>query len=270
MLCRQSLSSLYRVMIVRHPESPFSLLRSLSAVACLATCTLLPSASALSSDVASARTAHLVQFDRPMPDRRGPERGGPDQRGQNPLELTPRAGAPRGGRKPEAETPPPARVDRSRNIEFLWALKAAPDADSAKLVETRIMALWQASGSDTADLLMTRVRQAVDAKDTDLGLQLLDAVVELQPGYAEGWNRRATLYFLKKDFGAAIDDLRQALAREPRHFGAMVGLGMILQELEEDRMALAVLRRAIELHPHLPRVPDMIRTLAEKVEGRAI
>jgi tetratricopeptide (TPR) repeat protein len=165
----------------------------------------------------------------------------------------------------------PNNVDRSKDIEFLFgALKAAPDAAAARVVESRIQALWMVSGSDTTDLLMTRAKKALDLKDVDLSIQLLDAVIETKPDYVEGWNRRATLYFMKKDFGASLADLRQVLAREPRHFGALVGLGMILQEIDEDKMALTVLRRALELHPHLPRIGDMIKTLTEKVEGRPI
>src|SRR4249919_100493 len=77
--------------------------------------------------------------------------------------------------------PRAARGDRTKNLDFLFeALKAAPDADSAKLVENRIWALWFVSGSDTADLLMTRVKTASDEKDTKLALQLLDAVIGLK------------------------------------------------------------------------------------------
>src|SRR3954447_8494507 len=111
--------------------------------------------------------------------------------------------------------PKAARGDRTKNLDFLFeALKAAPDADSAKLVENRIMALWLASGSDTADLLMSRVKTAVDEKDLDLAIQLLDSVVEIKPDYAEGWNRRATVYFMKKEYAQALSDIRQVLARE--------------------------------------------------------
>src|SRR5437764_14652833 len=82
------------------------------------------------------------------------------------------------------------RGDRFKNLDFLFeALKAAPDADSAKLVEGRIWALWIASGSDTADLLMTRVKTATDEKDTALALQLLDALIDLKPDYIEARNR---------------------------------------------------------------------------------
>src|SRR5258708_26265080 len=114
------------------------------------------------------------------------------------------------------------RGDRIKNLDFLFeALKAAPDADSDRLVEGRIWALRLASGSDTTDLLMTRVKTAQDGKDPKLAIQLLDAVVEMRPDYIEGWNRRATLRFANKDYGKSVADIRQVLAREPRHFGAL-------------------------------------------------
>jgi|SRR5688500_4344756 tetratricopeptide (TPR) repeat protein len=163
------------------------------------------------------------------------------------------------------------RGDRIKNLDFLFeALKAAPDADSAKLVEGRIWALWLASGSDTTDLLMSRVKTAQDGKDAKLAIQLLDAVVELRPDYIEGWNRRATLHFANKDYGRSVADLRQVLAREPRHFGALTGLGVIMQELGEEKLALQAFRRALAVNPHLQKVPDFVKTLTEKVEGRDI
>ena len=169
------------------------------------------------------------------------------------------------------KTPRPPRGDRTKNLDFLFeALKAAPDADSAKLVEGRIWALWIASGSDTADLLMSRVKQATDAKDTKLAIRLLDAVIELRPDYVEAWNRRATIHFSNKDYGRSLADIRQVLAREPRHFGALTGLGVIMQEFNEDKFALEAFRKALAVNPHLSKVPDFVKTLTEKVEGRDI
>src|SRR3954451_24002072 len=96
--------------------------------------------------------------------------------------------------------PKAARGDRTKTLDFLFeALKVAPDADSAKLVEGRIWALWRASGSDTADLAMTRAKTAADEKDANLAARLLDSVIELKPDYIEAWNRRATLHFANKD-----------------------------------------------------------------------
>jgi len=163
------------------------------------------------------------------------------------------------------------RGDRTKNLEFLFeALKAAPDADSAKLVEGRIWALWLASGSDTTDLLMSRVKSAMDNKDNALAIKLLDAVTRLKPDYVEGWNRRATLRFAEKDYGGSLADIREVLGREPRHFGALSGLGVIMQELGEDRLALEAFRRALAVNPNLQKIPDFVKTLSEKVEGRDI
>ena len=162
-------------------------------------------------------------------------------------------------------------VPRGQDIEFLFgALKAAPGPEAAKAVEGRIWALWMVSPSDTATLLMSRVRRAVEGKNLDLAVKLLDSIVVLRPDYIEAWNRRATLHFMRKDFSRSIEDIRQTLAREPRHFGALAGLGMIMQELGEDKRALEIYRKAIEVNPHLPRIPDLIKSLTEKVEGRDI
>jgi tetratricopeptide (TPR) repeat protein len=173
--------------------------------------------------------------------------------------------------QPPKDLPRAQGGDRTRNLDFLFgALKAAPDAESAKQVENRIWALWLASGSDTANLLMSRVKTAVEAKDLDLAIELLNAVVKIKPDYVEAWNRRATIHYMRKEFGESLQDIRQVLQREPRHFGAMSGLGMILQEFGDEKRALDVFRRALEIHPHMPKIPDLVKGLTEKVEGRDI
>ena len=153
---------------------------------------------------------------------------------------------------------------------MLGALKAAPDEASAKHVEGRIWALWSQTASDTTALLMTRAKTALDAKQVDLSLQLLSAVVKLRPDYVEGWNRRATLYYLQNDYTRSLQDIEQVLIREPRHFGALAGLGMIMQELGDDKRALDAFRKALAVNPHLEKVPELVKTLTEKVEGRDI
>jgi tetratricopeptide (TPR) repeat protein len=167
--------------------------------------------------------------------------------------------------------PRPSRVDRLNDIEFLFgALKAAPDATSAKAIEDRIWAAWIVSPSDTANLLMTRVKTAIETKDLDLAVKLLDAIIAIKPDYVEAWNRRATIHYMRKEFERSLSDIRQILAREPRHFGALAGLGLIMQDLGDDKRALEIYRRALDVHPHLPRIPELIKTLTEKVEGRDI
>jgi tetratricopeptide (TPR) repeat protein len=171
------------------------------------------------------------------------------------------------GAKPSQAT----RVDRSRNLDFLFgALKAAPDDATAKAIEERIWAGWAASRSDTTNLLMTRVKTAVEAKDLDLAVKLLDSIVKIKPDYVEGWNRRATIFYMRKDYGRALNDIREVLKREPRHFGALAGFGLILQDIGDDRQALEVYRRALAVYPRMERIPDLVKTLQEKVEGRDI
>ena len=166
---------------------------------------------------------------------------------------------------------PKVGADRTRGLDFLFgALKVAPDETSAKHVEARIWAQWLQTPSDTAALLMMRSKAAMDAQQMDVALKLLDALVRLRPDWVEAWNRRATLYYLKNDYGHSLQDIQQVLVREPRHFGALAGLGMIMQDLGDDKRALDAFRRALAINPHLEKVPDLVKTLSEKVEGRDI
>ena len=161
--------------------------------------------------------------------------------------------------------------DKTRNLDFLFgALKAAPDEASAKHVEARIWAIWSATPSDTAALLMARARLAMEAQKLDVALKLLDTVVKLRPDYIEGWNRRATVYYLKNDYAHSLEDIQQVLVREPRHFGALAGLGMIMQEYGDEKHALEAFRQALAVNPRLEKIPDLVKTLTEKVEGRDI
>ncbi len=166
---------------------------------------------------------------------------------------------------------PKVGADKTRGLDFLFgALKAAPDEVSAKHVEARIWAIWLQTPSDTTALLMTRAKTAMDAQQTDVALKLLDAVIKLRPDYVEGWNRRATLYYLKNDYARSLRDIEQVLVREPRHFGALAGLGMIMQDLGDDKRALDAFRKALAINPHLEKVPELVKSLTEKVEGRDI
>jgi tetratricopeptide (TPR) repeat protein len=166
---------------------------------------------------------------------------------------------------------PKVGADRTKGLDFLFgALKAAPDEASAKHVEARIWALWMQTPSDTAALLMVRAKAAMDAQKMDVALKLLDAVVKLRPDYVEAWNRRATVYYLQNDYTHSLEDIEQVLVREPRHFGALAGLGMIMQDIGDDKRALDAFRKALAVNPYLDKVPELVKTLTEKVEGRDI
>jgi tetratricopeptide (TPR) repeat protein len=183
----------------------------------------------------------------------------------------PRSTAPK-QKPPEAPTKlPKVGGDKTKNLDFLFgALKVAPDEASARHVEARIWAAWVQTPSDTVALLMSRSKAALDAHQNEVALKLLDAVIKLRPDYVEAWNRRATLYYLQNDYARSLADIQQVLAREPRHFGALAGLGMIMQDLGEEKRALEAFRKALDVDPYLEKVPELVKTLSEKVEGRDI
>src|SRR5215813_9799670 len=160
---------------------------------------------------------------------------------------------------------PPSTLPRAQAVA-----RIAADDESAKYIENRIWAIWLASSSDTANLLMGRAKTAADKKEFDLAIRLLNAIIDIRPDFTEAWNRRATVYYTKKDFGRALADIHEVLAREPRHFGALSGLGIILQEMGDEKHALDAFRRALAIHPHLERVPELVKKLSEKIDGRDI
>ena len=171
---------------------------------------------------------------------------------------------------------PPAKLPKSpsgraRRLDFLFgALKAAPDAASAKEVEARIWEIWLETPSDTAALLMARAKVAMVAQQTDVALKLLDTVIKLRPDYTEAWDQRATLYYLKDDYTDALANLEQVLIREPRQFAALAGVGMIMKDLGQNKRALDAFRMALAINPHLEKVPELVKQLSEKIEGRNI
>ena len=179
----------------------------------------------------------------------------------------PAAGQPGSSAKaPEAKpTPPP----RPNTIEDLFErLAAAKDESEGKGIATLIERRWSRSGSDTADLLMSRAAEAAGQKDYALAIELLDRVLVLEPKWAEAWHRRANVFYLLDDPISAIADLRQALALEPRHFGAWTGLGHIFMASEDKRAALHAYERALNLHPQQPRIQKMVERLKPEVEGQ--
>lgn len=163
----------------------------------------------------------------------------------------------------EAEAPSDPR------LEVLFEqLHAAPDAATAKIVEDKIWATWAESGSPTIDILMERAQIASAAGDADLAREFLDQATRLRPDYAEAWNRRAILAFDAQDYPAAMRDIQEALKREPRHFGALAGLGMIYESLGQERAALAAYRDALAVNPHLEQAKQGSARLGPKLDGR--
>ena len=100
------------------------------------------------------------------------------------------------------------------------------------------------------DLLLERGRAAMAAGDPEMAVQHLTALVDHAPDFAEGWNARATAYYQTGDFGPAISDIGRVLTLNPRHFGALAGLGAIFEELDQPEKAIEVYRAALAISPH--------------------
>lgn len=170
--------------------------------------------------------------------------------------------------KPNAKNP---EVTRKEVLEDLFGrLSGAGDEESAKLIAEAIEKIWMRSGSDTVDLLMQRSAQLVQNDKLDTALDILDSVVAIAPDYAEGWNQRATVFFVMRNFRRSLDDLRHVLALEPRHFKAISGLGLIMQEFGDKEAALKAFRKALKLYPQLTDAQQLEHELAREVEGQGI
>lgn len=179
---------------------------------------------------------------------------------------------PQGSDRPAALDKVPQTADeKAKVLSDLYAhLATAEDEQAAKPIAEAIERLWLHSGSDTINLLMQRSAAALNAKNTDLALKLLDSVVALAPDYAEGFNRRAYVLFTQNNLESAVGDLRRALALEPNHFKALDGLFQIWREHGNKRGALRVLKQLLEVHPHWPGARQAVEELTREVEGQGI
>ena len=163
-----------------------------------------------------------------------------------------------------------ARQDDFRLEEMFERLQSTTDALEARQLQANIWQLWMRSGSYTLDLLMSRGNQAMAAGEYDAALEVFTSIVELDPEFAEGWNKRATLYYLMGDFTASVTDIHRTLELEPRHFGALSGLGMIYRALDDDTGALKAFRKVLEVNPHAPGAREAVIRLRKKLKGKGV
>lgn len=137
-----------------------------------------------------------------------------------------------------------------------------------EFAERGLWLLWSRSGDQEIDVLMARASEDMQSGRFPQAIATLTQVVKKNPEFAEGWNRRATVYFLAGDHEKSIADCAEVLKRNPRHFGALSGLGQIYLQLEEPDKALAWFRRALEVNPNMLGVEMMIKQLEERERAR--
>lgn len=150
-----------------------------------------------------------------------------------------------------AECAPPDN-DPPELTELMEELRRAPDEETARILSAQIWTLWTMAPDRYAQDLLDEAVSRREAYDFAGALQALDALVDYCPAYAEGWNQRAFVNFLRQDYDRAADDLAQALTRRPDHFAALAGLALTLMGQGEQDAAQQALRRALDLNPWLP------------------
>ncbi len=149
----------------------------------------------------------------------------------------------------------------------LFETLAVSAPEDAETVAQEIRDHWSQSGSDTMDLLLDRGRQALDAGDTQAAIEHLTALTDHAPEFAEGFHARAQAYFAADLMGPALGDLEQALALTPNHFDAMVGVGIVLEQIGKSEGALEIFEMVRTIHPHHPELGPAIERLELTLQG---
>jgi tetratricopeptide (TPR) repeat protein len=152
---------------------------------------------------------------------------------------------------------------RSDMLDRLFArLGKATNKEEAQTVEQAIWKLWMTSDSPTAEILLGQAVKASAAGDNETALKILDGLIDVHPEFMEAWNRRATVYFLMGRYAESLADIDQVLAREPRHFGALSGLGMIKRKLGDLAAARTAFGDALAINPNM----DGVKRALEEID----
>lgn len=160
---------------------------------------------------------------------------------------------------------------RSQKIDRLFAeLKREGNAKAAERIARRIQQEWSKSDSASVDLMMQWAQKAAAARKYDVALDFLDQVVTLQPDFAEGWNRRATIHYTMKNYAKSMADIDRTLKLEPRHYGAISGLARIMSDTDRKEPAIAAWQRVLDVYPALRAAQDQLSRLSEEIAGQSI
>jgi tetratricopeptide (TPR) repeat protein len=163
----------------------------------------------------------------------------------------------------------PAQADQKNpRLEGLFERLNATDikADASEITSE----IWIESGDGISNELIRRGILAMQVQRLDIALDHFDQLVKHEPGFAEGWNKRATVLYTMGRMQASIDDIQKVLALEPRHFGALAGLGMCYEVLGNDAAAAKAYALALAANPHLSRIHKRLQTLREQIRRNNI
>jgi len=147
-------------------------------------------------------------------------------------------------------------------------LQTSNDNNELSEVEGRIWEIWYQSGDADIDDLMLRAGALVRAGDLAAAEEIYASIIEQAPNFSEGWNRRATVRFYQQDYDGSLADIEQTLKLEPRHFGAIWGLGMIMGLQQDYQRAIYAFEKLLEIKPNAqdarPRIELLKQALAEE------
>ncbi len=161
-------------------------------------------------------------------------------------------------------TSPEDRPYRMTEREALSALRG-DDAARAAQAAAALWELWHRSGDPQLDALLRQGIEAMQRQQLAEAETIFTRMIDTAPGYAEGWNKRATVRYLAKDYAGAIDDCRETIARNPHHFGALSGQGLCHMAIGQFREAADLFRRTLTVHPHLANARENLRTALHEV-----
>ncbi|MEM6619549.1 MAG: tetratricopeptide repeat protein [Pseudomonadota bacterium] len=159
---------------------------------------------------------------------------------------------------------------QTETLDTLFEELGAADGEGWKAVEKKIWAEWNRSGSAAMDLLLERGRKEMEAGNFNRAIGHFSTLIDHAPDFAEGWNARATAFFMADRYGLSLEDLEQVLRLNPRHFGALSGLGMILERLDRHEEALKAYREVLKVHPNRPDAKQAVDRLKAQVDGELL
>jgi len=165
----------------------------------------------------------------------------------------------------------PAGDASSTQLDALFSrLRTTDNPDEARHIEMAILRVWVHSGQADIDALMLHGLELVNDGELDGAMPVFDHIIALAPGFAEAYDQRAQLHLLREEYPEAVADIQHVLALEPRHFGALAGLGHILELYGQDEMALRYYNQALAINPHLDAVREQADSLRQKLRGVSI
>jgi len=159
-------------------------------------------------------------------------------------------------------------VGSMADVTLLVKALRDPDEDTRDHVEQALWRIWARSGDPEVDRLYQTGIQQMNAGDLQQSIVTFTRIIELKPDFAEGWNKRATLYFLVGDLRKSLVDCDEVMKRNPYHFGALAGYALIYIRLEYYDRALEYSRRALDVNPNMDGVRRNIELLERLLEQR--